>query len=118
MRSDRLSALSFVMPRESGAPRKRERRDTAPVAITGSPVEPVIGPRFARTRWRAMTMVRYRDRSKNHHALVSRFRSSPQLAADSNANFGIDKDTSNFMTLVPPLNPKFAPDLAARRERT
>ena len=46
-------------------------------------------------------------------ALVSRFRSSHILAADSNANFGIKGTLANFMILVPLLNPKFANALAA-----
>jgi hypothetical protein len=41
------------------------------------------------------------------HALVIRFRSSPALAAHSDANFGID-DHCQLYDSSAPLNPKFA----------
>src|SRR5260370_29840462 len=51
-------------------------------------------------------------------ALVSRFRSSQTPAARTDANFGITRDTSNSMILVPLLNPKFATAFAAWHVRT
>ena len=50
--------------------------------------------------------------------LVSRFRSSPCIAARHGANFGITRDTSKHMVLVPVLNPKLAVDLAIVWVRT
>src|SRR5258708_2567503 len=47
------------------------------------------------------------------NAPVSRFRSSQNCAAHSDANFRNQRDTSNFMIPVPLLTPKFATVVAA-----
>ena len=48
---------------------------------------------------------------QNHTSV--RFRSSHTLAAPSDANFGMQRDTSNFMILVRHLDLKFLNELAA-----
>ncbi len=63
-------------------------------------------------------MANHQRNCERLQSLVSRFRSSQTLAAPHDANFGIKRDTSNSMILVPLLNPKFAAIRAARCVRT
>jgi putative SOS response-associated peptidase YedK len=92
---------------------------SAPEAIRrlfGYDEQPNFPPRYNVAPTQPVPIVRMVE-GKRQFAVVSRFRSSPELAARSDANFGIVGHYQTYDSSAA-LNPKFASGLAASVVRT